>query len=78
MPAGFTLAQSILHGVETSVHKLPYLVLLCLPGGGEGQTDTVCHWAGASESACRPCLLLSKTDSILTTVNNRDPVVHFA
>ncbi|KAG5195529.1 hypothetical protein MG293_017028 [Ovis ammon polii] len=44
---GFTLAQSILHGVETSVHKLPYLVLLCLPGGGEGQTDTVCRWAGS-------------------------------
>ncbi|CAI9164400.1 unnamed protein product [Rangifer tarandus platyrhynchus] len=44
----FPLAQSILRGVETSVHKLPYLVvldfpptppemLLCLPGGNEGR-----------------------------------------
>ena len=70
--------QSILLGVETSEHKLPYLVLVCLPGGGEGQTHTVSRWAGASEPACRPCVLLSRTDSILTTVNNSDPVVHFA
>lgn len=56
------------------MHKLPYLVLLCLPGAVRAR-QTLSAAGQVRESACRSCLLLSKTDSISTTVNNRDPVV---